>query len=73
MRILQTGPMDTRAIVTTFLVACVVAVGGFVAHGRLAGTGERPGLLSMIAFVIGWMGVLLAVITGLFLVSLLRS
>ncbi len=70
-RYLQHG-MDTRAIVTTFLVSCVVAVGGFVAHGRLAGNAERPGLVSMIAFVVGWLAVLLAVITGLFLASLLR-
>jgi hypothetical protein len=62
--------MDTRAIVSTFLISCAVAIAGFVAHGRLAGTGERPGLVSMIAFVIGWLAVLLAVITGLFLASL---
>jgi len=62
--------MDTRAIVITFVVACCVMVGAFVAHGRLAGTGERPGCISMIAFVIGWLGVLLAVITGLFLLGL---
>ncbi len=63
--------MDTRAIVTMFLVSCVVAIAGFVAHGRLASTGQRPGLMSMIAYVIGWMAVLLAAITGLFLASLL--
>ena len=65
--------MDTRAIIMTFLVSCAVAVSGFVAHGRLAGTAERPGFVSMMAFVIGWMGVLLAVITGLFLASLLLT
>jgi hypothetical protein len=65
--------VDTRAIVTTFIVACVVAVGAFRAHGRLAGAGERPGLLSMIAFVVGWLAVLLALITGLFLISILHA
>jgi hypothetical protein len=62
--------MDTRAIVTTFIGACVVAVGAFFAHGRLAGTGERPGLISMLFFVLGWLAVLLAVITGIFLAGL---
>ena len=63
--------MDARAIVTTFLVACAVAIAGLVAHRRLAGPAGRPGLVSMLAFVVGWVGVLLAVITGLFLASLL--
>jgi hypothetical protein len=62
--------MDTRAIVTTFLVACVAAVAAFIAHGRLAGPGERPGLISMLFFVVGWLAVLLAVITGIFLAGL---
>jgi cytochrome c oxidase assembly factor CtaG len=65
--------MDTRAIVSTFAVACVVAVLAFIAHRRLAGSGERPGLVSMIAFVIGWLALLLALITGVFLASSLRS
>jgi len=64
--------MDTRAIVTTFVLACVAAIAAFYAHGRFAGTGERPGFISMIAFVIGWLAVLLAVITGLFLISMLH-
>jgi hypothetical protein len=62
--------MDTRAIVSTFVVACVAAVAAFWAHGRLAGSGERPGLISMLAFVIGWLAVLLAIITGVFLAGL---
>jgi hypothetical protein len=65
--------MDTRAIVTTCGVACVVAVLAFIAHRRLAGSGERPGLLSMLAFVIGWLAILLAVITGVFLAGLRAS
>jgi hypothetical protein len=65
--------MDMRAIVATFVVACVVAVLAFLAHRRLAGTAERPGCASMIAFVIGWLAVLLAVITGLFLAGVRAS
>lgn len=61
--------MDTRAIVSTCVIACLVAVGAFIAHGRLAGPGERPGLLSMVAFVLGWLAVLVALITGAFLIS----
>jgi hypothetical protein len=41
----------------------------FIGHGRLAGTGERAGCASMVAFVIGWLAVLLAAITGLFLLT----
>jgi hypothetical protein len=65
--------MDTQAIVATFVGACAAAVVAFVAHGRLAGTGERAGCLSMIAFVLGWLAVVLAAITGLFLVSLVGT
>ena len=65
--------MDTRAIVTTFVVACAVAVLAFIAHRRLAGTGEWPGCISMIAFVVGWLAVLLAVITGIFLAGVRAS
>jgi hypothetical protein len=61
--------MGTQAIVATCLGACGVALVAFVAHRRLAGTGERPGCVSMIAFVIGWLAVLLAAITGLFLLG----
>ena len=61
--------MDTTAIISTFIGACIVAVLAFVAHGRLAGTGERPGCISMIMFVIGWLAALTAAITGLFLVG----
>jgi hypothetical protein len=65
--------MDTQAIVSTFVGACVVAVVAFIAHGRLAGSGERPGLISMLAFVLGWLMVLLALITGIFLASVRAS
>jgi hypothetical protein len=65
--------MRTQAIVATCLGACVVALVAFVAHRRLAGTREHPGCASMIAFVIGWLAVLLAVITGLFLLGVRAS
>jgi hypothetical protein len=61
--------MDTTAIVTTCLGATAVAVVAFVAHRRLAGSGERPGCISMIAFVIGWLAALTALLTGFFLVA----
>lgn len=54
-------------------MACIVAVAAFIGHGRLAGSGERPGCISMIAFVIGWLAVLLALITGIFLLSTMRG
>ena len=61
--------MDTRAIVSTFVAACVVAVVALLLHRRLAGTGERAGCVSMIAFVITWLAVLTALITGAFLLG----
>lgn len=65
--------MDSRAIVSTFVVATITAVLGFIAHRRLAGAAERPGLASMMAFVIAWLAVLLALITGLFLAGVRAS
>jgi hypothetical protein len=62
--------MGTQGIVITCVGATLLAVFAFVAHGRLAGSGERPGCVSMIAFVVGWLAALLAVITGLFLLGL---
>jgi len=61
--------MDSRAIVVTFVVACGLAVAALVAHRRLAGTGERAGCVSMIAFVVAWLAVLTALITGAFLLG----
>ncbi|MBV9545204.1 MAG: hypothetical protein JOY61_12610 [Chloroflexi bacterium] len=61
--------MQTPAILGTFAGAFIVAVVAFVAHARLAGSGERPGCMSMMAFVIGWLAVLTAAITGLFLIA----
>jgi hypothetical protein len=62
--------MDTRTIVSLCGAACVTAIVAFLAHGRLAGNGERAGCSSMVAFVIGWLAVLTALIPGAFLVSL---
>lgn len=60
--------MNSLAIGATFVGACAVWVATLVAHRRLAGAGERPGLLSMLAFVMSWLAGLTALITGLFLV-----
>ena len=65
--------MGTQVLVATCLGACAVALVAFVAHRRLAGTGEHPGCVAMIAFVIGWLAVLLAAITGLFLLTVRPS
>jgi hypothetical protein len=62
--------MDTQGIVITCIAASVLAVVGLVGHRRLAGSGEHPGCLSMIAFVVGWLALLLALVTGVFLFSL---
>lgn len=61
--------MDTTAIVITCFCATIAAIIAFAAHRRLAGLSERPGCISMIAFVIGWLAALTALITGLFLVA----
>ena len=64
--------MDTRTITGLFFAASVLAVAAFAAHRRLAGTGERAGCLSMLAFVVGWLAVVTAVMTGVFLLSIYR-
>ncbi|HEY1294962.1 MAG TPA: hypothetical protein VGJ60_17930 [Chloroflexota bacterium] len=46
-----------------------MAVVAFVAHRRLARGAERAGLLSMLAYVLGVLAVLTALITGGFLLS----
>jgi hypothetical protein len=61
--------MDTWTISCVCVTACAVTISAFIAHRRLAGTGERAGCMSMVAFVIGWVAVLTALITGLFLFS----
>lgn len=62
--------MDTRAITSVFVAACLLTVAALIAHRRLAGTGERAGCASMVAFVVGWLMALTALITGVFLLSL---
>ncbi|MBV9581234.1 MAG: hypothetical protein JO057_21850 [Chloroflexi bacterium] len=62
--------MQTGAIVAVFGGACVVAILAFVAHRRLASGRERAGLLSMLAYVLGVLAVITALITGGFLLSL---
>lgn len=63
--------MDRTAITALFGAASLLAVLAFRAHRRFAGTEGRPGPLSMAAFVVGWLASLAALLTGLFLVSLL--
>ncbi len=65
--------MDTVAILALFLGSLVLAVLGFRLHGRLAGKVGRPGVRSMVAFVVGWLAALTAGVTGLFLLSLLLA
>lgn len=59
--------MDTQAIGTVFGGSVVVTIVAFWLHRRLAGTGERAGAASMAAFVLGWLSVLTALLTGAFL------
>ena len=59
--------MDSLAIGGVFVGSAVLAALSFLAHGRWAGTGERAGCLSMLAFVLGWLCVLTALLTGAFL------
>lgn len=61
--------MQADAILAVCLGACVVAVLAFSAHRRLARGVERAGLVSMLAYVLGVIAVLTALITGGFLLS----
>jgi hypothetical protein len=65
--------MQPGAIVGVCLGSLVVALLAFMAHHRLARGRERAGLLSMLAYVLGVVAVLTALITGGFLLSLLFS
>jgi hypothetical protein len=58
-----------QTILGVFVGTCLVAIAAYAAHRRLAGPGERPGCLSMVAFVAAWLALLTALITGLFLLS----
>jgi hypothetical protein len=59
--------MDTQTIGTIFGASAAATVVSFWLHGRLAGAEGRPGPASMIAFVLGWLSVLTALLTGVFL------
>lgn len=59
--------MDLQTIVGVFVGAVVLTVVSFWLHARFAGTGEHVGPFSMAAFVLGWLSVITAVVTGLFL------
>ena len=58
----------------TIVMVCVGAVLGtvlcFWLHARFAGTGERAGPVPMAAFVLGWLCVITAVVTGTFLLMI---
>ena len=60
--------MDTTAILLVCLGAVVLAAASFWAHRAWAGSGERAGCVSMLAFAFGWVCVVTAVLTGGFLV-----
>jgi hypothetical protein len=64
------APDESQTILGVFAGSCGLAIAAFVAHRRLAGTGERAGCTSMVAFVAAWIGILTALITGAFLLSL---
>jgi hypothetical protein len=61
--------MQAETILAVCLGSVVVAVLAFLAHRRLARGRERAGLLSMLAYVVGVVAVLTALITGGFLLS----
>ncbi len=59
--------MDTEMIATVFGASTVLTLVAFWLHGRFAGSEGRPGSASMLAFVVGWLGALTAILTGGFL------
>jgi hypothetical protein len=59
--------MDLQTIGAVFIGAVLVTIVSFWLHARLAGTQGRPGPFSMAAFVLGWLSVLTALLTGAFL------
>ena len=65
--------MDLRTIGTVFGASVVMTVISFWLHGRLAGTAGRPGAASMLAFVLGWLSALTALLTGAFLLMVSMS
>jgi hypothetical protein len=65
--------MDIQTIGTVFGASAVLTVVAFWLHSRLAGTAERPGAASMLAFVLGWLSALTALLTGAFLLMVAVS
>jgi len=59
--------MDTQAIGAVFGGSAVSTLVAFWLHHRLAGSEGRPGAASMLAFVLGWLSALTALLTGAFL------
>ena len=57
------------AVGAVFVAACLLAVAMLLVHRRLVGDRERGGCLAMGAFVLGWLALLAALITGGFLLS----
>ena len=65
--------MDLQTIGMVFGAPAVLAVVSFWLHGRLAGTAGRPGAASMLAFVLGWLSALTAILTGVLLLMVAMS
>ena len=65
--------MDRQTIGMIFGASVVLTVVSFWLHGRLAGTAGRPGAASMLAFVLGWLSALTALLTGAFLLMVATS
>jgi hypothetical protein len=65
--------MDTQMIGTVCGASAGLTIVAFWLHGRLAGAEGRPGLASMLAFVLGWLGALTALLTGAFLLLVVLS
>jgi hypothetical protein len=65
--------MDLQMIGAVFGASVVFSVVSFWLHGRLAGTAGRPGVASMLAFVLGWLSALTALLTGAFLLMVALS
>jgi hypothetical protein len=61
--------MDLQTIGAVFVGAVLMTIVSFWLHARLAGTHGRPGPFSMAAFVLGWLSVMTAVLTGVFLLT----
>ena len=56
-----------------FGASVVLTLVSFWLHSRLAGTAGRPGVASMLAFVLGWLSALTALLTGAFLLTVAMS